>query len=200
MKKLVIALCGLIVTSGLSVAQDRSSESGPATIVVRYVDGAEVTVTDWAFLYTYQYDVSSRYYDNAKVKSRVLYLDLGEKTERGITEHFERALAASDIASMIFVWTPPKGKDPYPDLDKLAVRLSSGEEILAPKRFAGDWPHLDPALRIIPGGDKSARNGTIFLVGTVVRDDRKLDFEIQLGSARGSGWSPSERLAEIRFR
>ena len=199
MKRFVIALCGLIVTSGLSVAQDRSSESGPATIVVRYVDGVEVTVTDWAFLYTYQYDVSSRTYDNAKVKSRVLYLDLGEKTERGIKERFERALAASDIASIVFVWTPPKSKDKNPGLD-IAVRLSSGEEILAPKRFAGDWPNFDPALRMIPGASASARNGTIYLVGSVVRDGRKLDFEIDLQSARGSGWEPSERLAEIRFR
>ena len=56
----IFLLAGSVVI-GLA-AQIAPPPSDPGSAVIRYEDGFEVTITNWSFLYTYDYDVDARHY------------------------------------------------------------------------------------------------------------------------------------------
>ncbi len=192
----------LVLLPGLGVAPTSLQTAPAATVVVVYEDKAEIEVTNWQFRYKFDCDsviYVGRYYVDERT-SRDVFLDLGERTERGVTERFDRVIRSSELAAIKYDWVRSNDSTKPPDLKRITVRLRNGESIALSSELrygVEQEPSLEPAVRLIPGVD-GGRNATVYLVGQVLRDHKLLEFE--MGLWHPGGIRSSETVAEFRFR
>lgn len=181
-----VAAVFLLVTS---LARPGLTDQCPQTLTVIFMDDAELTVSEWAFIYEWgERDAPPPpgliSYSPLQKRGRELLLNMGNRVERGVTTQTTRIIPCGQVATIMFDWA-----ESLVFVTGVTVRLSSGEMIRVPDLYPPNQALT--SARYVFGK-------TVRLEGRARLGSEPGEFSKNLLSAEKFPSEPSDAIREIR--